>query len=164
MFIRLSLLLIGLGACGGGTNGTGGTFQSLPLRGDPAGPVVVNLWLGCVGGQNITVVVAVTHPNGTADGGMSTSDQVNLLSIFPQADGSGQPETSSFAVRQGDLHSVFSTSSGAGSFFKGSASAAVRTQLCAASTWPAQIELHDKAGHTTSGKVRAVVCADNSCW
>jgi hypothetical protein len=140
---------------GPGADSTVPAFKDLPLSGDAEGPVVASISLKCepscdVGYLNKPCVmpdIGITHPQG-----LEQVDGVSQkIRLYPNQEGTGQPEEVTFKMSQ---YGNLSLSSG---FFSRDEGKAVRDVLCAASWWPAEIIVADKAAHIAQGKVKATV-------
>ena len=135
---------------------TGGSeFAELPFTSGGDAPVLTSLTLQCSAPSDpngiVSADIVVTDPQGLADlDGISQS-----LRVYRDLDGGGQPTAVVFAV---DASLAMTYCGGnACTLFEGPSFSDVRTALCAATWWPAEVAITDSSGHATTGKVRATL-------
>lgn len=120
--------------------------QALPLTGDAAGPVVVDVGLEVQPG-GIVLFATATDPDGTDN----LLDVLQSVSVFPDSRCQGTPATLTDDLAGSGVEETF------GTVVSASDDAAWYAAIAAADRWPVAVDFADLDGNRTQGRVMARV-------
>ena len=146
----------GLASCedeGGTNNGTaancyagGCQTRDLPLTDSADAPTLLEVKLECQP-SSVVVLATATDPQGSAN----LQDVQQTIGVYPDENCVGTPLTVQDDFVGADIEESF------GDVLTRAGNPALYDHICGCNRWPVQVQLVDADGHTTNGRVVAVV-------